>query len=136
MPAYKEYSATTCDEIFSAFKQSIAQKQQGLFKARSTVSNLGVFHDYLDNAVEEFQVDPEAFDRVNHWLLVQRLHSTGVSGTYIGCIESYLTARKQCVIIGNVLSREIDITSGVRQAQVPFDIVADDLKLFFKVKNK
>ena len=57
----------------------------------------------------------KAFDRVSHSVLLKRLCSFGVSGRLLRWCESYLTDRRQRVLIDGVSSSWSDVCSGVPQ---------------------
>ena len=60
-----------------------------------------------------------AFDTVDHTILLDRLSNWfGISGKVLKFIQSYLTNRKQCVAIGNIKSKLLDITCGVPQGSI------------------
>ena len=158
----KVFESLITEDLFQQFKHYISEDQHGFFKNRSTATNLAVFQDYLVNSVENGkQVDviytdlTKAFDRVSHSLLIGKLSALGITGSYLQWISSYLHDRKQCVRIGNTLSREISVKSGVPQGShlgpvlflLSFNSVAsnfnkckclmyaDDLKLFGPVSS-
>ncbi len=57
-----------------------------------------------------------AFDTVDHGIALKVLHSRfGLSGTVLKWHESYLSARKQCVVINGVHSNVAELSFGVPQ---------------------
>jgi len=60
-----------------------------------------------------------AFDTVNHRIMLQRLHTyLGITGTALDWFRSYLSNRKQTVIINGVSSNPKDLKYGVPQGSV------------------
>ncbi len=60
-----------------------------------------------------------AFDTVNHQIMLQRLEQRlGIKGTCLKWFESYLTNRKQAVIINGTPSKSKDLCCGVPQGSV------------------
>jgi len=60
----------------------------------------------------------KAFDMVNHKLLIQKLHSLGITENENNWFNSYLTTRTQCVSINNSISMSHVISSGVPQGSI------------------
>jgi len=60
-----------------------------------------------------------AFDTVDHTILLERLHSRfGIRGQALNWFKSYLSERKQSVLINGVKSNEHDVLYGVPQGSV------------------
>ena len=57
----------------------------------------------------------KAFDCLPHKLLINKLDAYGVSESALKLIKNYLSNRKQCVKIGNIMSDWEDIYKGVPQ---------------------
>lgn len=150
------------EQLYASCKNIIVSNQHGFSKGRSTVTNLLIYHNHIVKALESrFQVDSiytdfsKAFDRVDLKLLVLKLQALGVGGTILKWIESFLVGRTQSVKLGNFVSYNIDVLSGVPQGShcgpVLFilfinDIVshiknseillfADDIKLYRSIKS-
>ena len=60
---------------------------------------------------------PEAFDTVDHSILVGRL-SFGVSEGYLAWFAKYLSQRVQCIKPENLLSQALPATKGVPQGSI------------------
>ena len=56
-----------------------------------------------------------AFDTVDHHLLINQLHRSGVHGNAICWLKSYLSQQTQAVKI-DVISRSVGLTCGVLQS--------------------
>jgi hypothetical protein len=97
----------------------------------STVLALITIHDYIlrffdDPNVRGIRVIAfdmtHAFDSVPHNLLLQSLcnfrHEFSDSDMFLNWLNDYLCNRQQCVRLGNVRSRVLDVTSGVPQGSI------------------
>ena len=66
----------------------------------------------------------KAFDSVSHRQLIAKLETTGLSPYLLNWIKSYLTDRKQTVVLNGVSSQPLPVLSGVLapkvQSLVPF----------------
>ncbi|RVE54312.1 hypothetical protein evm_001139 [Chilo suppressalis] len=149
-------------EIYPVIKQGIPDEQHGFVEGRSTLTNLGLFvSDLHKNMVMQSQVDviytdiEKAFDRVDHVILLQKLYQLGIRGDLFRWIKSYISNRKQAVVIGGDRSEFVNIPSGVPQGSLlgplfysaylndigscfkhaKFLLYADDTKIYMKVKS-
>ena len=60
-----------------------------------------------------------AFDMVSHHLLLNRLkHRHGIEGRVLSWLQSYLSKRRQSVVVGNVVSKPVELNSGVPQESI------------------
>lgn len=57
----------------------------------------------------------EAFDTINHTILINKLEQYGVRGVALKWLTSYLSNRKQCVKMGNCQSKCLDMICGLPQ---------------------
>ena len=60
----------------------------------------------------------KAFDMVNHKLLLEKLHSLGIVGTELQWFLSYLSGRKQRVVMNGVCAEWSDVKAGVPQGSI------------------
>ena len=60
-----------------------------------------------------------AFDTIDHNILLSRLHNSfGVANSVLSWFKSYLHNRSQCVIVNNIASKSVTLSSGVPQGSV------------------
>lgn len=103
-------------------KQSLMPEQHGFMKGRSTATNLACFISDLVDAVDRGSpVDviytdfSKAFDKVDHKLLVKKLHTIGIAGNLLQWCESYLVKRTSKVVVNGYSSKLFLTRSGVPQ---------------------
>lgn len=60
----------------------------------------------------------KAFDCLHHKILIGKLLKIGVAGTAIKVLKSYLTNRKQVVVVNGIKSNELVVTSGAAQGSI------------------
>ena len=99
--------------------------QHGFRSGRSCLSELIAHYDEIIELLEHgIPVDTvyldfsKAFDKVDHHRLLQKLSETGIGGKLGRWIQSFLTKRKQSVLVNNQFSEEVDVVSGVPQGSV------------------
>jgi hypothetical protein len=148
--------------MYDDLKNLISVNQNGFMKNRSALTNLLEYASFvLNSIVEGWQVDSvytyfsKAFDRVRHQLLLEEMSDVGIEPTRCLWLRSYLTGRIQRMRIGDAVSKDIRVTSGVPQEShlgtlcfiwvvnrisVIFYYVrvlfyADDMKLFLPIRS-
>ena len=60
----------------------------------------------------------KAFDTINHKILLSKLKYYGISGVPLQLLDNYLTNRSQYVVIKNIKSNTLQITTGVPQGSI------------------
>ena len=103
----------------------LSNKQWGFQSGKSTITALlSVTHDWFQALEAGQEVCSiffdlrKAFDSVPHRPLVDKLASLGLDAHTLSWITSYLTNRKQHVVVGGESSQDIPVLSGVPQGSV------------------
>lgn len=140
----------------------IGQFQHGFTRGKSTSTNLTEFssivitsnelHQQTDTIFTDFS---KAFDKVPISILLLKMLIIGVNNKFMKWLTSSLSGRVQFVKIGNIISKAIQVTSGVGQGThigaklfllfindidlfisiAKILLYADDLKLFMIISN-
>ena len=83
--------------LYKFIAPKINSSQHGFMKNRSTTSqlllHLKLLHDSLDIGEEVFTLYLDfckAFDKVNHYLLIEKLKNFGIAGNFLQLLSSYL----------------------------------------------
>ncbi|CAF1029261.1 unnamed protein product [Brachionus calyciflorus] len=102
-----------------------SKHQHGFIPNKSCTTNLLesvdliTFELWKGNCIDIVYTDfSKAFDRVNHRKLLKKLESYGIKGNLLKWIESFLSGRKQRVVLGHSKSEWLNVTSGVPQGSV------------------
>ena len=115
--------------LFKHLYEFIAPKtnssQHGFMKNRSTTSQLLLHLKLLNDSVEigeevfTLYLDfCKAFDKANHYLLIEKLKKFGIGGKLLQLLSSYLEDRFQRTVINNIYTEYLPINSGVPQGSV------------------
>ena len=111
--------------LYNFIAPKINSSQHGFMKNRSTTSqlllHLKLLHDSLDIGEEVFTLYLDfckAFDKVNHYLLIEILKNFGIDWKLLHLLSSYLEDRSQRTVINNIYSEYLPINSGVPQGSV------------------
>ena len=103
----------------------LSPRQHGFRRGRSCETQLLEFTEELTETMENCgQTDivimnfAKAFDKVNHSLLLHKLHHYGVRGQVNGWIRGFLENRRQAVVIDGTRSDFVKVKSGVPQGSV------------------
>ena len=107
-----------------AENELILSSQHGFTFSKSCQTNLLEYLNTLTKLVDEgFNVDvlyldfAKAFDKVPHQRLLKKLQAHGICGKVLGWISSWLSDRKQRVVLNGSVSEWLDVTSGVPKDQ-------------------
>ena len=99
--------------------------QHGFIKNRSCTTNLIEFFDEVTKTVDEgvpmdvIYLDfSKAFDLVPKFRLINKLSAHGIQGKILIWIESWLTNRRQRVVLNGKTSEWTDVNSGVPQGSI------------------
>lgn len=121
----KIFERIVYNNIFSVIMQGIPPEQHGFVKGRSTLSNLTIFtSDILSGMSTSGQVDAiytdfeKAFDRVDHIILLKKLQELGIHGDLMRWFCSYVSNRRQAVVVGGYKSDFVTVTSGIPQGSL------------------
>ena len=151
------------DEIVSHLEGNnlISSDQHGFRSGRSCITQLmESIHDWVDSLENKQPVDvvyldyKKAFDSVPHERLLVKLHAYGIRGNLLLWIRSFLTKRKQRVVINGKSSNLAPVISGIPQGSVlglilfliyvndlpevarsKLKLFADDTKLYKSIKD-
>lgn len=150
------------DVIYPILHNALIQEQHGFVRKRSTTTNLILFannlFEHMDNRIQVDAVYTDfrkAFDKVDHRLLLDKIAYNGIRGDLLRWFASYITNRRQRVLINGFQSNTIVVTSGVPQGSIlgpllfilfindikqcflnsKFLMYADDLKAFKPIYN-
>ena len=111
--------------LYNFIAPKINSSQHGFMKNRSTtiqlLMHLKLLHDSFDIGEEIFKLYLDfckAFDKVNHYLLIEKLKKFGIGGKLLQLLSSYLEDRSQRTVINNIYSEYLHINSGVPQGSV------------------
>ena len=101
------------------------QLQHGFQRNISCETQLIEFIDDLTKNLQEgLQTDvlimgfAKAFDKVNHSLLIHKIHQYGIRGKVNSWIKSWFSGRNQTVVVEGVNSSQVDVDSGIPQGSV------------------
>ena len=103
----------------------LRQLQHGFMAGKSTLSNLIEYLEELTSLVDQgHSVDvvyldfAKAFDKVPHIRLLAKCKGLGIEGKILSWIKSWLSDRKQRVVLNGKCSSWGDVVSGVPQGSV------------------
>jgi Reverse transcriptase (RNA-dependent DNA polymerase)/Endonuclease-reverse transcriptase len=115
------------DEIVGHMSENglIEDSQHGFVKGRSCGTNLVEFFDYISSILDSggaadsiFLDFAKAFDKVPKNRLLEKMRAIGIGGNVLNWVSSWLTGRKQQVVLDGNKSQLEDVVSGVPQGSV------------------
>lgn len=148
--------------IYNLANDSISEFQHGFRSCHSVESNLVSFISEISNVLDKCsQIDTiytdfsNAFDKVNHTVLISKLEAFGMDGSLLSWFKSYLSKRPQIVVVNGFESNIFFAKSGVPQGShlgpllflifinditkvIQYSSVsmfADDLKIYRNIQN-
>lgn len=136
----KLFESLVVDKLEPVLRHVIDPRQHGFSKGKSTSTNLLILQQSILSGFEmNKQTDviytdfSKAFDKVNHQLLLAKLEAMGIFGTLLEWISSYLSKRRQFVLVKNHKSVEYRASSGVPQGShlgpLLFNVFINDVGL-------
>ena len=121
----KVFEKALVNKMHDAIARSISPHQHGFCRGRSTTTNLVSITQYLSETLDNGgQVDviytdlAKAFDKVDHQVLLNKLHDFGFSTNLLKFFGSYLNNRLCSVKYNGFTSSQFRSTSGVPQGSV------------------
>ena len=121
----KLYEKFIRKHILSHVLDLISDKQHGFTTGRSCLSNLletidNVFEFLSEgNCADILYFDfSKAFDSVSHHRLLIKLEAMGIDNKFVNIIRNFLCDRTMRVVVGDALSEEKTVLSGVPQGSV------------------
>jgi hypothetical protein len=103
----------------------ISKNQHGFVRKKSCMTNLLETLDIITEVVNRgFSIDlifldfAKAFDMVSHAGLLVKLKSFGFDDQLIKWMKSYLSGRRQRVVLGDIVSSWKDVLSGIPQGSI------------------
>jgi len=159
----KIFEKVIYDSMYTFFRENnlISKNQSGFIPGDSTINQLLAITTEIFNAFEDvdetravFLDISKAFDKVWHEGLIFKLRQNGINNNLLLLITSFLSNRKQRVVLNGIQSDWQNIYSGVPQGSVlgpllfliyindlsdninsNIKLFADDSSLFIKVRN-
>ena len=121
----KLYETILREHILSYVLGKITNKQHGFMRGKSCLSNLletlDKANEYIaeGNCVDILYFDfSKAFDTVSHYRLLIKLEAMGFSVNMLNIIKDFLSDRVMNVKVGDAVSKEKPVLSGVPQGSV------------------
>ena len=100
----------------------ISERQAAYLKGDSTITQLAYIIHYIRSSWGKSKIVQgafldisSAFDKVWHKGLLSKLSQIGVDGNFFDLFKSYLSKRKQCVIVDGEKSSFLEVKAGVPQ---------------------
>ena len=123
----KQFEKIVHNQLYAYFTSNnlLSVNQSGFIKGDSCVNRLMYLIDYIYQKLELGKQIPiifldikKAFDKVWHRGLLHKLKINGITGSLLKLLTSYLSNRKQRVVIDGVISEEVNLLAGVPQGGI------------------
>lgn len=123
----KIYEGIIKEQLFDylCYIDFFSPNQHGFLPNKSTETVLIKFTDFIYRSIDNSKITiaifldiRKAFDSVNHNILLHKLYTIGIRGTFHNLFKSYLSNRKQIVKINKSHSDLLPINCGVFQGTV------------------
>eukprot|EP00111_Clytia_hemisphaerica_P014640 TCONS_00043147-protein len=99
--------------------------QHGFRSGRSCLSQILEQYDLILNILDKdanadvvYLDFSKAFDKVDHSIVLRKIKKLGIDGKLLQWLKSFLTERKQSVLVNGVTSESQQVISGVPQGSV------------------
>ena len=114
------------EKLLSLTNEYLDPRQHGFLEHKSCTTNMVNFCDSLALSLNENLIShvvyfdfAKAFDSVNHDILLHKLkHFYNIDGILLKFLVNYLKDRFQRVVIGNEMSHNLQVNSGVPQGSI------------------
>ena len=101
------------NELLTDRQHGFREKRSCLTQLISHVDNILHIMETQDNADVVYLDFAKAFDKVDHKILLYKIHNMGIQGKIHNWIKTFLTNRFQHVIVDGEVSKTAEVISGV-----------------------
>ncbi len=105
-------------KLFYSAQYGFRTEHSTEFAALELVDRVMLEMDKKNTPINIFLDLSNAFDILNHEILLQKLKYYGITGIALNLIESYITNRKQFIIIEDIKSEMLPMNTGIPQGSI------------------